>query len=133
MQERRFTTGLLASFATLAVFLAGVGIYGVLSYVVTLRTQEIGIRMALGAQRSRVLRMVVADGYLLVLTGTAIGVAAGLAATRLIRSLLFDVSPTDVATFVAGAVVLSALALIASYVPAARAIRIDPLRALRNE
>jgi putative ABC transport system permease protein len=133
LQERRFTMVLLTSFAGLALFLAIVGIYGVLSYVVNERTQEIGIRMALGAQSSQVLRMVIGDGLRLVFFGSVFGAIAALGAGRLIRSLLFNVPPDDLTTFVVGGVLLATLALLASYIPAARALRIDPVIALRND
>ena len=133
LQQRRFITTLLTSFAALATFLAAIGIYGVLSYVVSLRTQEIGIRIAVGAQQSQVLRMLLADGLRLAAVGTAIGIAGALAGGGLVSSLLFNVAPNDPTTFTAGALMVIALALLASYVPASRALQIDPIIALRNE
>jgi putative ABC transport system permease protein len=133
LRQRRFTTMLLTSFAVLAVFLASIGIYGVLSYMVTQRTQEIGIRVALGASRRQVLRLVFGDGLRLVALGAAIGIGGALAVTRLMTDLLFRVEPHDSATFILSAVALVLLALLASYVPAARALRIEPTVALRNE
>jgi putative ABC transport system permease protein len=133
LEERRFTTLLLVSFAGLALFLASVGIYGVLSYAVTERTHEIGIRMALGAQRYQVLRMVIADGLRMVVFGASVGVVGAMFAAHLIRSLLFAVPPDDLATFTIAAVVLVTLALFACYLPAARALKIDPVIALRYD
>jgi len=113
--------------------LAAVGIYGVVAFSVTRRTQEIGIRMALGAQRRDVLRLVVGQGARLALVGVAIGVVVSFVITRLISSLLFGVSATDPITFTAVAVILTAVALLASYIPARRAMRLDPNRALHYE
>jgi putative ABC transport system permease protein len=131
--SQRFTMTLLAVFAGLALLLAGIGIYGVLSYLVGQRTREIGIRIALGAARRDVLRMVLTDGAWMTLTGVAIGVGAALALTQLMSSLLFGVRPTDVATFLVVVVLLCLIALVACYVPARRAMKIDPLIALRVE
>lgn len=133
LDERRFTTTLLASFAAMALFLASIGIYGVVSYTVSQRTQEIGIRMALGAKRGQVLRLVVGYGLRLVLLGTVVGVAGAFAVSRFMSSLLFNIAPTDVTSFSLASVTLLALALLASYVPAAKAMRIDPLVALRYD
>lgn len=129
----RFTGVLLGAFAGLALILSAIGIYGVLSYVVSRRTREIGIRIAIGAQRSQVLRLVLRSGLTLALIGVAIGVAAAAWASRLMRGLLHDVQPGDPATFVAVAVVLSAVALLASLVPAWRATRVDPVVVLKGE
>jgi putative ABC transport system permease protein len=124
---------LLGIFAGLALVLAAVGIYGVMSYSVAQRTREIGIRMALGAQRSDVLKMTVGQGLRLVLTGMAIGLAAAFVLTRVMATLLFGVSPTDPFTFVTISIVLVSVAVLASYVPALRATRVDPMFALRYE
>ncbi|MGB2713711.1 MAG: ABC transporter permease [Vicinamibacterales bacterium] len=131
--ERRLTMLLLAIFAAAALVLAAVGIYGVIAYSVTQRTQEIGIRMALGARQRDVLWMVVGHAMMLTALGIGIGAAGGLLLTRLMRQLLFQVRPADPMTFVAVAAVLSAVALTASYVPGRRAARVDPLIALRAE
>ena len=131
--ERRLTMLMLAIFAGAALVLAAVGIYGVIAYSVTQRTQEIGIRMALGARQRDVLWMVVGNAMLLTGLGIAIGAVSGLLLTRVMRQLLFQVRPTDPMTFVAVAAVLSAVALTASVVPGRRAARVDPLVALRAE
>jgi putative ABC transport system permease protein len=129
----RFRTTLVAIFAAVGLLLAAIGIYGVMSYAVTERTREIGVRAALGAGRGDVLRLVLGETILLAGVGVGVGVAGALATTRLIRALLFHVEPTDSATFAAIALILFATALIASYIPARRALRVDPMVALRYE
>jgi putative ABC transport system permease protein len=131
--ERRFTMLLLSTFAGLALLLAAIGIYGVIGYAVTQRTQEIGIRMALGAQRAAVLKMVVGQAMTLAMTGVAIGGAGAFVLTRLIQKLLFGVRPSDPITFVAVAALLATVAAAASLMPGLRATRVDPVTALRNE
>jgi len=133
LAARKFSMLLLALFAVLALSLSVIGLYSVLAYAVTQRTREIGIRMALGAQASDVLRMVVWRGISLALIGVALGLAASLILTRIIKNLLFNVSPTDPTTFTLIALLLVVVALIASYIPARRATNVDPLLALRHE
>jgi predicted permease len=133
LSSRRFSMILMGVFAALALLMASVGIYGVISYLTSRRTHEIGIRMALGAEKRDVLRMVVGQGLKLALIGVAIGIAGALALTRFLASLLFGVKPTDPFTFVAVSLILVAVALLACYIPARRATKVDPLEALRYE
>jgi putative ABC transport system permease protein len=129
----RFNTLLLGAFAAIALLLTAAGIFGVLSYLVTQRTREIGLRMALGAQPTDVLRVIVGHGLRLVLLGLCIGVAGAFLVTRWMSSVLFGVTPTDPLTFTVVAFVLGTVALLASYIPARRAMRVDPMVALRYE
>ena len=133
LDHQRFNLTLLGAFATVALALAVVGIYGVMAYAVTERTGEMGIRVALGAQTLDVLRLILGQGIRLALLGIALGVAASLALTRYISHLLFGISPKDPQTFLLIPVVLCAVALLACYIPARRAVRVDPMVALRDE
>jgi putative ABC transport system permease protein len=133
LEQSHFDTFLLTIFAATALLLSAVGIYGVLSYTVAQRTRDIGIRMALGATQTRVVREVVGQGLWLTLTGIVIGIAGALAASRVLQKLLYGIKPTDAITFVVGSLVLAAVALAASYLPARRASRVDPMVALRYE
>jgi putative ABC transport system permease protein len=132
-QGQQFLSVLVGTFAGLAMLLAAVGIYGVLSYVVTQRTREIGIRMSLGASHGNVLVQILREGMALAVIGLAIGVAGALAAGDVMRSLLHEVKPGDPAIFVATAIFLAAVALLACYIPAQRAARLNPMIALRHE
>jgi putative ABC transport system permease protein len=129
----RFNTTLLLVFAAIALLLASVGIYGVMSFSVTQRTHEIGIRIALGARPAEVRRMVITHGMTLAVAGIAVGIAGSLALTRLMTSLLYQVKATDPGTFAFVAALLALVAFLANYIPARRATRIDPLTALRHE
>jgi putative ABC transport system permease protein len=133
LAQRRLTLALLLSLAALALLLASVGIYGVISYAVRQRTNELGIRMALGAQRRDVLKLILTQGLKLALLGVGIGLLAALALSRWMEALLFEVRPTDPLTFAVIAAVLVLVALFACWIPAWRAAKVDPLVALRNE
>ncbi len=133
LDTRRFSLVIFGVFASVALILAIMGIYGVMSYTVTQNTHEIGIRMALGAQRRDVLKLVVGQGLVLSTIGIGIGVVAAFGVTRLVSSLLYGVSATDLTTFLVISLVLASAALVASYVPARRATRVDPMIALREE
>jgi ABC-type antimicrobial peptide transport system permease subunit len=131
--QKRFLFLLAGVFAAVALTLATVGLYGLLSYSVARRTQEIGVRVSLGAQRSDVLRLILGEGARLALIGIVLGIVASLAVTRLMSSLLFGIKPSDPLTFITVAALLSLVALFASYVPARHAMRVDPMVALRYE
>jgi len=131
--QQRFNMLLLAMFAGLAVVLGAVGLYGVLAYLVAQRTNEIGIRMALGASRREVLRLVVRNGMQMTFAGLGVGIVAALGVTRFLGGLLFGVKPTDAFTFGSVAILLCSVALLACYIPARRATRVDPMVALRYE
>jgi ABC-type antimicrobial peptide transport system permease subunit len=131
LARRRFSMLLLGVFAGVALALATIGIYGVMAYLVNQGTREIGIRMALGATQRDILSLVVRQGMVLALSGVTIGLAGAFLLTRLIRSLLFGVQATDPLTFVGISVLLALIALLASYIPAQRAARIDPMMSLR--
>jgi putative ABC transport system permease protein len=131
--QQRFNVLLLVSFAVLAVALAGVGIYGMVAYRVNQRTHEIGVYIALGAQRRDVLQLVMKDGVKLGLLGIALGLVGAIALTRVMVSLLFEVKPTDPATLIGVALLLAAVAVLACYIPARRALSIHPMTALRCE
>jgi predicted permease len=133
LAERRVSMILLGVFAAVAVLLASVGIFGVISYVVGQRTQEIGVRVALGAQQSDVLRLIVGEGMSMALLGVAIGMVAAFGVTRLMTKILYGVSATDPITFAVVAIVLSCVALLACYLPARKALTVDPMIALRYE
>ena len=131
--EPRFYSRMLGSFSAIALLLASLGIYGVMAYSVAQRTREIGIRVALGAQRRDIFRSVMVRSAVLVSSGVALGLAGASGVTRVLQKLLFDVTPTDAATFTAVSVLLILVALAATYIPARRATSVDPMVALRYE
>jgi putative ABC transport system permease protein len=133
MADRRYPMLLLSIFAGVAVVLAAIGLYGVLSYTVSRRTREIGVRIALGARSADVLRLVVGGGMRLTLIGIGVGLAGAVIAARALGALLYGVTPTDPVTLAAVAVLLSVVALLAAYLPARRAARLDPIVALRSD
>jgi ABC-type antimicrobial peptide transport system permease subunit len=133
VSPRRFTLLLLGSFACTALLLAALGIYGVLSYSVSLRTPEIGIRMALGETGGKVLRRVVARTMTLAAVGVAVGAAGSFAVSRLMESLLYGVAPTDIFTFASMAAILLSVAALAGLIPARRASKVDPIMAMRAD
>ena len=133
ISQQRFYLTLLTAFAAVALVLAAIGIFGVLSYAVAQRTREIGIRMALGAQGRSVITMIVRQAMILVLCGVVLGTAAALFLSETMTTMLFSITPTDPTTFVSVAGVLIGVALLAAYLPARRATRVDPIVALRTE
>ena len=133
LSSPRFTGFLLVTFAAVALALSAIGVYGVLSYLVSRRTREIGIRLAIGAGRAQVLRMVLGSGLALAFGGVALGLTLALVAARFMRTMLYGVGPADPLTFVAVAVTLSLVALLSSLVPAWRATRVNPVVALKTE
>jgi ABC-type antimicrobial peptide transport system permease subunit len=133
ISSKRFTMTLLGVFALLALLLASIGIYGVLSYMVGQRTKEIGVRMALGAGKLDVLGMVLKDGAQMIAVGIGIGLIGALGLTRLMQSVLYGVRPTDPLTYIGVALLLCTIAMFACYVPARRAMKVDPMEALRHQ
>jgi len=133
LEQRRFALELLGVFASVAMLLASIGIYGVMAYTFSQRTNEIGIRMAMGAQRSDILKIAVNEGAMIVVFGVTAGLAGSFVLTRFLQAMLFDVKPTDPITFAAIPGILAAVALLACFIPARRATRVDPLVALRHE
>jgi putative ABC transport system permease protein len=133
LAERRFSMEMVALFALTALILAGLGIYGVISFLVSERTHEIGIRLALGAQKQNILSLILRQGLALAIAGAAMGLVGALIVAHLMAGLLYGVHPADPLTFAGVAALLIGVALLACYVPARRAIRVDPMRALRYE
>jgi putative ABC transport system permease protein len=133
LTQQRFRGLLIGGFAGMALALAATGLYGVISYFVTQRTHEIGLRMALGAQRSDVLRLVIRQAVQIALIGIAIGLSGAFAVTRMLKSLLFGISPSDSFSFLLTTIVLALVVLLGSYVPARRAMNVDPMESLRYE
>jgi putative ABC transport system permease protein len=133
LARQRFSTIMLGAFAVFALILASVGVYGVMSYLVTQSRHDIGLRIALGAQRSAILWLVVRQGMELALTGIILGLIGALALTRVMSSLLFGISPRDIATFATVPLILAVIALAATYIPAWRATEVDPMLVLREE
>ena len=133
LSQSRFNTALLGAFAAVAILPAAIGIYGVIAYNVAQRTKEIGIRMALGARQEEMLRMILGQSMRLVLIGVVVGIGTALLATRVISNLLYGVGPNDLSTYLLVVLLLAVAALIASYIPARRAMAIDPMIALRYE
>ena len=133
LAERRFSMEIVALFALTALFLTALGIYGVISYMVSERTHEIGIRIALGAESSSILKMVLRQGLGLAIAGAAVGLVGALIVSHLMAGLLYGVRPTDPLTFAGVAALLIGVALLACYIPARRALHVDPLTALRHE
>ena len=133
LSERRFSMEMVGLFAMTALLLAGLGIYGVISYIVSERTHEIGIRLALGAQSRNILRMVLRQGLGLAIAGAAVGLLGALIVSHLMAGLLYGVRPTDPLTFAGVTILLMGVSLLACYIPARRAMRVDPIVALRYE
>jgi putative ABC transport system permease protein len=129
----RFETALLGFFAFCGLLMAVIGLYGVISFLATQRTQEIGVRMALGATRGNILRLIAAEGVRLIVLGGVLGLGAALAVAQLLKSLLFDVGPRDPASYAAVALLLAMVALVATLIPARTAMRVEPVVALRYE
>jgi len=131
--QQRFRTWLISGFAALALLLSAIGLYALISYSVSQRTREIGVRVALGAQRSNVLGMVLREGMQLLVFGLLLGLVGAFSVTRIIRSLLYSTSSTDALSFIVTSLTLIAVALLACYIPARRATKVDPMVALRYE
>jgi ABC-type antimicrobial peptide transport system permease subunit len=133
VSRQHFNMLLLSIFAGIALILAAIGIYGLMSYAVEQQTQDLGIRMALGADRAQILKLIIRQGMTSTLIGVAVGLAAALGITRVLSSLLYGVKASDPSIFAAVAVVLTAVAAFATYIPARRAMNVDPVIALRDE